>query len=402
MQSRAVILVYTAGLAQGIGLVTFPAASTILTSPDHFALTDTAYGALFIPQAVLAVVASLLGAALYRRLGIHRVYLLGLSANGLAMVLLVASQFVASEHPLVYGLLLAATSCMGLGFGFLVPVLNTVIAARFPRTPDKAVLALNALLGLGTALAPVFVALFVGLGIWWGLPVVVAILIAALLAEGIGRPLDAGAPVAVGSVAGAQAKRHRVPWQFWIFAAFALGYGVCETLSGNWASLYMTRHFNADTSRAALALTLFWGMVTLGRVVFAAIGRWVPERLAWQVLPFVVATAFLVCGLAPATASWAGLLGFALAGLGCSALLPLAISFGQAQLVPISASVAGGLIAFYQLGYGLAAFGVGPVQALTGAGLDRIFGGAVVVALLTALLSLLIARQAAIPDPRRT
>ena len=35
-------------------------------------------------------------------------------------------------------------------------------------------LVLNALLGLGTALAPVFVAIFVGLGFWWGLPVLAA------------------------------------------------------------------------------------------------------------------------------------------------------------------------------------------------------------------------------------
>jgi hypothetical protein len=57
-----------------------------------------------------------------------------------------------------------------------------------------------------------------------------------------------------------------------------------------------------------------------------------------------------------------GILTFALAGLGCSALLPLTISFGQKELTTIAASAAGGLIAFYQIGYGIAAFGVGPLQ----------------------------------------
>jgi hypothetical protein len=37
--------------------------------------------------------------------------------------------------------------------------------------------------------------------------------------------------------------------------------------------------------------------------------------------------------------------------------LPLTISFGQKELTDITASVAGGLIAFYQIGYGIAAFG---------------------------------------------
>jgi NAD(P)-dependent dehydrogenase (short-subunit alcohol dehydrogenase family) len=48
----------------------------------------------------------------------------------------------------------------------------------------------------------------------------------------------------------------------------------------------------------------------------------------------------------------------------CSALLPLVISFGQAELKTIAASVAGGLIAFYQIGYGIAAFGVGPLMRM--------------------------------------
>jgi hypothetical protein len=43
------------------------------------------------------------------------------------------------------------------------------------------VLVLNALLGLGTALAPVQVAAFVGLGFWWGPPIVSTVLLVALL-----------------------------------------------------------------------------------------------------------------------------------------------------------------------------------------------------------------------------
>jgi FHS family glucose/mannose:H+ symporter-like MFS transporter len=56
-----------------------------------------------------------------------------------------------------------------------------------------------------------------------------------------------------------------------------------------------------------------------------------------------------------------GVLAFALAGLGCPALLPLTISFGQEELTALSAAVAGGVIAFYQVGCGIAAFGVGPL-----------------------------------------
>ena len=56
------------------------------------------------------------------------------------------------------------------------------------------------------------------------------------------------------------------------------------------------------------------------------------------------------------------MLAFGLAGLGCSALLPLTISFAQEDLVAMSAATAGLVIAAYQLGYGIAAFGAGPLQ----------------------------------------
>jgi hypothetical protein len=40
--------------------------------------------------------------------------------------------------------------------------------------------------------------------------------------------------------------------------------------------------------------------------------------------------------------------------------LPLTISFGEEQSLAMGASVAGAVIACYQIGYGIAAFGTGP------------------------------------------
>jgi MFS family permease len=180
-QRAEIITVYSAGLIQGVALVTFPAASAVFTNPVDYGLPSTEYGAMFVPQAVMAIVSSLLGAGLRMRLGAKCLYLLGLFSNLLAMTLLIVSRFVMKDHSLAYGVLLAATTCMGIGFGFTVPALNTFAAAFFPKKVDRAVLVLNALLGLGTALAPVFVALFVGFRIWWGLPALVGVLILGLL-----------------------------------------------------------------------------------------------------------------------------------------------------------------------------------------------------------------------------
>ena len=384
-----IVTVYAAGLVQGIALVTFPAAGTVFTSATGYGLSNTQYGAMFEPQAIMAIVSSLLGASLTSRLGAKRVYLLGLVANLSAMVLLVFSKFVMSEHSTAYGMLLAATTCMGLGFGFTVPVLNTFAAAFFPKKVDKAILGLNALLGLGTVLAPVFIALFFALGVWWGLPVLVGILLLGLLLFSLPQALNEGEQSRTARTESGIAK---FPARFWVFAAFALLYGVCETMNGNWASLFMLNHLGASALLASVALALFWGMVTAGRVLFVAIEKWFPEPAVFRALPLVVSIAFIACACLPKTGNNAGLLAFAFARLGCSALLPLTISFAEKELASMASSVAGGLIAFYQVGYGIAAFGVGPLQTHMGLELNAIFGGTAVIALAMAVLSFVIVR----------
>jgi len=138
---------------------------------------------------VTAITAALLGAGLGGRFGIKRVYLAGLAANLLSMVLLLTSAFLTSNQSLAYALLLLATASLGVGFGLTVPAINTLTAAFHPGAVDRSILVLNALLGLGTVLAPVFVAVFVGLGFWWGLPLVAGILVAALVFASLPLPL---------------------------------------------------------------------------------------------------------------------------------------------------------------------------------------------------------------------
>jgi hypothetical protein len=89
-------------------------------------------------------------------------------------------------------------------------------------------------------------------------------------------------------------------------------------------------------------------------------------------------------------------LAFGLAGLGCSALLPLTISFGQEELADIAATLAGGVIAFYQLGYGIAAFCVGPLLD-GGVELDSIYAVAAIIATAMGAWSFAVARRRASP-----
>ena len=174
-----------------------------------------------------------------------------------------------------------------------------------------------------------------------------------------------------------------------MYAGFAVLYGICETVNGNWSQLDMTSELGASTTAAALALTAFWALVTLGRVFFAAVERVVPATSTYRVLPFVLAGAFVLIALLPDDEPALGVLAFALAGFGCSALLPLTISFGQEELTAFSAAVAGGVIAFYQVGYGIAAFGVGPLLD-SGVGLPTVYAVAAGIAVAMGLWSLVV------------
>ena len=266
MASRAeTSAVYGAGIVQGIALVTFPAASTILTDPSEYDLSSTQYAGLFLPQVITAIAASLLGARLADHFGTKRVYLAGLTAGLVAMSLLIVSQFFTSNQSVAYALLLLATACLGVGFGLTVPALNVLAAAFHPGAVDRAVLVLNALLGLGTVLAPVFVAIFLGLGFWWGMPLTSAAMLLGLLAVSVRLPLQVRA-------SGAAPRGARPPpARFWSTRACS-PHGVCETLNGNWAQLDLTSELGASQTAAAFALTASWAVMTLGRP-FPAVQR---------------------------------------------------------------------------------------------------------------------------------
>jgi MFS family permease len=181
-------VVYFAAMVQGLALVTFPAASAIFTGPDGFGFDSTRYGAMFVPQVVMAILASGLAPQLARRWGLRRVLLLGIAGDTVSMALLALSRLLLAAPDSAFVVLLVATGALGLGFGATVMALNTYAEASFPGRADGAVLALNALLGLGTALAPLLVAVVTGMGTWWLLPLVVAIILVLIFAVVLAQP----------------------------------------------------------------------------------------------------------------------------------------------------------------------------------------------------------------------
>jgi fucose permease len=388
MASRTEIgVVYGAAIVQGLALVTFPAASSIFTSPDGFAFDSTRYGAMFVPQVACAVLASALAPKLAQRWSLRRVLLAGFAGDIVSMTLLALSRLLLGAPDTAFGVLLVATAALGFGFGATVMALNTYAEAFFPAAVDRAVLVLNALLGVGTALAPVLVAAVLALGAWWLLPVAVACVFVLIFAIALTQPLAAE------SVAGPSIGWMNLPPRFWLYAASVFVYGILETLNGNWTIIYLTSERGVPARGAAFALAAFWIMVTLGRVAIALISRYVPARWIYAALPALLLLTFQLAARAQGQSG--GIIALGLAGLACSAFLPLSISFGGKEFPHLSAVMAGELIAFYQAGYGVAAFGIGPLHDPLGLPFATIFAAGSLVALPLVLIAYLIVRRPA-------
>ena len=377
---REIVTIYTAGLFQGLSLVAVPAAATILTSDTGYGLSAGEYGQLFLPQVILATSGALGLPTLARRIGLKKVLLAGVAANTMAMALLVASNTVRTGA-VAFSMLLVATGSLGLGFGLTLGSISTYAGAFQPQRREVALTALNVLLGLGTALSPLLVAIFLDFGRWWYLPLAAAAGLAAIFVVSVTQPLvidreDTGVP------------RAPVPRLFWLYACALVIYGTAETMFGNWGTTLLAGA-GVDAASATYALAAFWAAVTGGRLVIAIVSSRVGSTRIYVVLPWLIALVLLI---APTAGSAVGAIAlFALAGLACSGFFPMTVGFGESRFPGMVELAAGWLIAAYQIGYGFAAFGGGTLQDAVS--LSAIFRLVALLVLGMGVLALAIARQ---------
>jgi hypothetical protein len=89
---------------------------------------------------------------------------------------------------------------------------------------------------------------------------------------------------------------------------------------------------------------------------------------------------------------------FALAGLACSGFFPMTVGYGETAFPELVTVAAAWLIAAYQLGYGIAAFGAGALERVIS--LSVIFASAAILAGVMALLAtrVVAAEHAAAPS----
>ena len=376
-------IVYLMGLAQGLALVVFPAAANIFTSTEFHQLSSSEYGSLFLPMIAGAIATASLGGWLARRWGLKPVFLSGLVLNLAAMLALASSQQLIGSHDAAYGALLAAMTALGAGFGASVTVLNLYARGYFPARAETALTALHALLGTGTALAPLLLELFSAGGRWWLFPLAIAVLLGGLGLAALGTALAPAAPAPSAAIETAGARPAAAGLSS--FVAAAVLYGVCESIFGNWGTIYLHESKGLSTGSAALALSLFWAAVTAGRILTALLAVRIGARAPYRAMPLLLLGTLLALPLVKGAG--ASLAAFALAGLACSAFLPLSIGLATRAFSERAELLSGGMMAAYLLGFGLAAYGIGPLRELGGVSLARIYPAAAVLAAALAALA---------------
>lgn len=381
---RGSALVYAAALLQGLALVSFPASSAVLKSLQG--LSDAQYGAIFLPQVALAVIGSVAGAGLARKLGLKPLLVLALVANVVSQLLLAASAAVEPEA--AFALVMIATAALGLAFGLHGAPLNSFPPALFPERRDAAVVAIHTLLGLGLAIGPLILAPFVAAGLWIGFPLLLAGLNLLVAVTILGVPLP-GAASQVGEPA---KEREGIPLGetlFWAFALIAVLYAFAEGTFANWAVIYLHEALAVPETTAGLAITVFWGALVAGRLAVSALVLKVASQAIWLLLLALMIAAFLLLPLARGAPTGIGL--FTLAGLACSAFFPLTITLISRAFpdhVEWSSSM---MIAALMIGVGLGSFVFGPLRELLS--FDQLYRLSALYPAIALILAVLVVRS---------
>jgi len=206
------------------------------------------------------------------------------------------SRFVMKEHSIAYANPAVATACLGIGFGFTVPAVNTFAAAFFPKKVDRAVLVLTRSWVWERRFAPVFNrAVFVD-SESGGAAVLAGALILGLLLLSVTQTLNEGATT---RAAHAHRGKTKFPARFWIFAALRCSTAFVKTMNGNWAVPYHDKTFWCECSHCFARPGHFLEHGDRWPHLFAALEKWFPEPLVCRVLPLGVAAAFVATACVP-------------------------------------------------------------------------------------------------------
>jgi fucose permease len=282
-----------------------------------------------------------------------------------------------------FALFVVAEAVMGLGMGGWAAGPNIIFAKAGLKRPSVGLNLLNGTWGIGSALGPQLVDSALDQG-----RLALAYYSAAAVA-GLLLPVFWRMPLRLGGSHSAGYARPEGWRPYLPFALMFTAYVGAETGFGAWVYTQLTAAGKAPVTQGALAASLFWAGLTLGRMAAVVLLRHVRERSLLSACAMILAVGALTMVLFPQATSWAVVVSLII-GLGCGPIFPTTYGW-VVRSVP---ATSGATLATLQAVGTFGAVLVPPVQGYVGAGKD---GGMIVVAALGAALAWLFARAARKP-----
>jgi fucose permease len=380
-QTKKVIAIYGSGFLIGLALILYPAAGNLMTDARYHGLSSGTFGVLFIPQVITAIVSSLLTPLLAKRIGMVRVWRWGLIFIVLSMLLFALSALGVGNPSLSFGILMVGTAALGACFGFTVSPLNPFAYELFPGREASAVTGLHIFIGLGTACSPLLLQLFQSIGMWWGAGLAIAAMTLGMMWFKSNLPLVLKASTLATTDASPGTP---VPVRIWLYVVLIFFTCSCEATFGNWSGIYLEKQAGLSLATAALGLSLFWGGMTAGRVLFSL------AALRYSTAGIYLLTPFLVTGIMYVMPYLNGtvqhLLAVGLVGLFLSFYFPNTYSVVTTEFPAHATLISAALVASIQVATGVSAQLIGQLSAYVP--LSTIFQYSALYALLAGVLSL--------------
>lgn len=351
MKTRKIISVYISGFLVGVALVLFPAAGNLFVDEAFHGFTSAQYGSIYLPQIILAIISSLTAPRIADKIGMKKVLLLGLTSLLIAMLLMMSSNWYLDGN-LDYWIIMLATGFLGAGFGFTITALNPLAYQLFPGKETSAVTAMHIMLGLGTATSALLLNYFLELDLWWVAPLVVGGIVLFMILFTLPLSISLEKPEST-----EEKGASKIPKRIWFYVIVVFLYGACEATLGNFGAVFLQKEGGLSVAKASIGLSLFWGGITVGRVLFTFIALKYKTDKLYMIAPFVVALVFFL--LPSADSEIILLICMFMGGMGLSFLFPKSISAATEEFPKYAALISGALVASIQLGTGFSSNVIG-------------------------------------------
>jgi fucose permease len=259
---------------------------------------------------------------------------------------------------------LLAFAASGMGVGFTLTTVNAYAFDFFRGHADAAINGAHTLVGVGQISAPLVLSLFVGFEVWWMAPLLIALGCLLLLLFQVGLSLRLSTEQTASGENEASPEKQSLGFRIWLFVGIVILYGICEATFGNWTAIYLEEEVGLSISSAGLALSLFWGMVTLGRLAFTLASLRLNLRPLFVLSPFFVGVIFLIWPDLDNTTLY--ILSLALGGLALSFYFPFTVSIAAAEKPESAAAISGLTVGVLGLGIGYSSNVIGLISESAG------------------------------------